>query len=78
MSLPSCCRTAILIVAVPAIAATASAQVQQAASTIPAGTMALANLPAGAREAAFASIDARQTWSFKEAFDHANRALTLN
>lgn len=78
MSLTSRCRTALLFIAVPTIATTTSAQVQQAASTVPAGTLALANLPAGASEAAFASIDARQTWSFMAAYEHANRALTLD
>jgi tetratricopeptide (TPR) repeat protein len=58
--------------------ATAVTQVQQAGSAIPPGTMALANLPPGAREAAFAAIDARQTWQWMAAHEHTNRALALD
>jgi tetratricopeptide (TPR) repeat protein len=57
---------------------TAVAQVQQAGSAIPPGTMALANLPAGARDAAFASIDARQVWNWNAATDQANKALLID
>jgi tetratricopeptide (TPR) repeat protein len=75
MSHPVRRRTLLLVPALLLSAATAKAQVQQGA---PAGTMALANLPAGARDAMFAAIDARQGWNFLAAYEHANRALSID
>lgn len=75
MSHPVRRRTLALVPALLLSAATVQAQVQQGA---PAGTMALANLPAGARDAMLAAIDARQTWNFLAAYEHANRALGID
>jgi tetratricopeptide (TPR) repeat protein len=79
MSRPVRRRTLLLVPAVllaTATAPTAQAQVQQGAAA--AGTMALANLPAGARDAILAAIDARQNWNFLAAYEHANRALSID
>ena len=71
------CAALALVLSAPA-ATVAAAQVQQGGAGIPPGTMALGNLPAGAREAVFAAIDARQTWQWMAAYEHANRALSID
>ena len=69
-------RTLALVHALLLSTATVQAQVQQGAAA--AGTLTLANIPAGAREALFAAIDARQAWNFLAAYEHANRALSFD
>jgi hypothetical protein len=77
MSLAKCCRAASLSIAVLALGTALPAQVQQGAPpALP--SMALNNLPAGARDAILASIDARQGWQIMAAYENANRALSID
>jgi tetratricopeptide (TPR) repeat protein len=59
------------------LSSAAQSQVQQGAAA-PAGTLALTGVSTAAREAVFAAIDARQTWHFLAAHEHANRALSVD
>jgi tetratricopeptide (TPR) repeat protein len=68
-------RAALALLLFPPVAV---AQVQQSGSAIPPGTLALGNLPSGARDAVFASIDARQVWNWAGAYDQSNKALMID
>jgi len=68
-------RWSAVVLAVPVLASTLLAQAPAAA---PPGTLALAGLPAGAREAAFASIDASQSWQFMAGYEQAVKALSID
>jgi hypothetical protein len=78
MSLANGCRAALLSLAVLALGTELPAQVQQGAPPPALPSLALGNLPAGARDAILASIDARQGWQFMAAYENANKALALD
>jgi tetratricopeptide (TPR) repeat protein len=71
---------ALLLIALAAHPAALAAAAQAPASPAApaAGTLPLTGLPAGAREAFFASIDAAHQWAWVAADEHATRALALD
>jgi hypothetical protein len=60
-------RCSAVLLTVPVLA---SALLAQAPAAAPPGTLALAGIPAGAREAVLASIDASQSFQFMAGFEH--------
>jgi tetratricopeptide (TPR) repeat protein len=55
-----------------------SQTVQQSGVAAPAGTLALANVNAAARDAILSALSETATWRFGSAYEHASRALAID